>query len=125
MPNTQPQSSTVLDLDQEQEKPISKALQDFIDGNRSMQDILEEVIEETDELTVDDFLGDLMDCLMACEQSEVRLRLMILLAEIQNSEKVAKVDMKNMLFELFTEVVDGFRSMFISFSIDLCRSSAK
>lgn len=80
-----------------------------------MDDVLEEVIAETDELTVDDFLGDMMDCLMECQQSEVRSRLMTLLAEIQNSEKVAKVDMKNMLFELFTEVVDWFRSKFISF----------
>lgn len=66
MLNAQPQSSTVFDLDQEQEKPISKRLQDFIDGNRSMHNVLEEVVEETDVLIVDDFLGGLIDCLMEC-----------------------------------------------------------
>ncbi len=115
MLNAQPQTYTALDLDQEQAKPISKTLQDFIDGNRSMNDVLEEIIEETDELTIEEFLSDLTDCSTECQQSEVLSRLMNLLAEIQKSEKVAKVDIKNLLFELFTELVDGFSSIFIFF----------
>lgn len=115
MLNAPPQSYAALDLDQEEAKPISKTLQDFIDGNRCMNDVLEEVIEETDELTIEDFLSDLTDCLIECQQSEVLSRLMNLLAEIQKSEKVAKVDIKNLIFELFTYLVDGFSSMFIFF----------
>lgn len=80
-----------------------------------MHDVVEEVIEETDELTVEDFLSDLTDCSMECQQSEVLSRLMNLLAEIQKSEKVVKVDIKNLLFELFTYLVDGFSSMIIFF----------
>lgn len=121
MLNAQPQSYTALDLDQEQAKPISKTLQDFIDGNRSMNDVLEEVIEETDVLTIEDFLSDLTDCSIECQQSEVLSRLMNLLAEIQKSENVAKVDIKNLLFELFTYLVDGFSSMFIFFFYLLVR----
>lgn len=37
---------------------------------------------------------------------------MNLLAEIQKLEKVAKVDMKNQLYGLFTELVDAFNGMF-------------
>lgn len=39
----------MLDGDQDQAKPISKILQDFIDGNRNVRDVIEEVIEETDD----------------------------------------------------------------------------
>lgn len=53
---TQPESSSMLDGDQDQAKPISKILQDFIDGNRNVHDVIEEVIEETDDPTMEDFL---------------------------------------------------------------------
>lgn len=46
----------MLDGDQDQAKLISKILQDFIDGNRNVRDVIEEVIEETDDPTIEDFL---------------------------------------------------------------------
>lgn len=52
----QPESSSMLDGDQDQAKLISKILQDFIDGNRNVRDVIEEVIEETDDPTIEDFL---------------------------------------------------------------------
>lgn len=62
----QPESSNMPDVDQEPAQPVSQTLQDFIDGNRSMHDVIEEVIEETNELTVEDFLSDLINSSKEC-----------------------------------------------------------
>lgn len=69
-------SSSMLDGDQDQAKPISKMLQDFIDGNRNLHDVTKEIIEETDDLTIEDFLSDLINVLTDCQQSEVQSRLL-------------------------------------------------
>lgn len=78
----------MLDVDQELAEPLSQTLQDFIDGNRSVHDVIEEVIEETNELTIEDFLSE-PDKLFEWNASrvEVQLRLMNLLAEIQKSSQ--------------------------------------
>lgn len=53
---TQPESFSLLEVDQEQAKPKTKIVQDFIDGNRRMHDVMKESIEETNELTIEEGL---------------------------------------------------------------------
>lgn len=107
----QPESSSMPDGDQDQAEPISKLLQDFIDKKRTLHDVIKEVIEETNELTIEDFLSDLTNVLAESQDNEVQSRLLNLLAEIQKSEKVAMVDMKDQIGVSFTELVDWFNSM--------------
>ncbi len=102
----------MLEVDQDQPKPVTKMLQDFMDGNRSVDDVVKEVIEETDPLTVNDFLGDLADFLPECQQSEGQSRLMNLLAGLQESENLAKVDISDSLCEIETVLADWFNCMF-------------
>ena len=84
-------------------------LQDFMDGNRSVDDVVKEVVEETDKLIVQDFLEDLTTFLaMECQPNEGQSRLMSLLAGIQKSESIAKVDISHSLYGIETELVDMF-----------------
>lgn len=108
----QPESYSMLDVDQDRAEPMSKTLQDFIDGNRSKQDVIKEIIEETNELTIEDFLTDLTNFSTECQQSEVQSCLMDLLAEIQKSANVAKVDIKEQFNGLLTELLDWYNCMF-------------
>lgn len=109
----QRESSSMLEVDQDQFKPQTKMLQDFMDGILSVDDVVKVVIEETDKLTVQDFLEDLTNFLPAeCQPNEGQSRLMNLLAGIQNSESIAKVDISYSLYEMGTELVDWFNSMF-------------
>ncbi len=108
----QRESSSMLEVDQDQPKPETKMLQDFMDGNRSVDDVVKEVIEETDKLTVKDFLTDLIDFLLGCRQSEGQSRLMNLLVELQKSENLAKVDISDSFYDIENELADWFNCMF-------------
>lgn len=108
----QRESSSVHEVDQDQPKPETKMLQDFMDGNRSVDDVVKEVIDKTDQLTVNDFLADLADFLPECQQSKGYSRLMNLLAGLQESENLAKVDISDLLCEIETVLADWFNCMF-------------
>lgn len=84
-------------------------LHDFMDGNRSVDDVVKEVIEETDIHIVDEFLEDLTIFLpMEWQPNEGQPRLMSLLARIQKSKSITKVDLRNSLYGVETELVDMF-----------------